>query len=64
MGLIMKNIFVVVLVILAIFGAPIATIESLNALFGLNIEVTLGTWLASFWLSSLFGSSIVKAKMK
>jgi hypothetical protein len=63
MGLIMGKILFIVLVALAIvIGGPIATILSLNTLFGLNIDVNATTWLASFWLTSIIGSSVIKKK--
>lgn len=60
----MKYILVIAFVLAVLIGSPIATIMALNTLFGLNIDVTLGTWFASFWLTSLFGGSVVKATAK
>lgn len=64
MGLIMQYIFIIAIVLAIVIGGPLATIWSLNALFGLNIEVTIATWFASFWLTSILGSSIIKTKAK
>ena len=38
------------LVLLFIFIGPFFTITALNTLFGLGIEVTVGTWFAMLWL--------------
>ena len=53
----------IVLVFLLIFLlglGPVLTILSMNALFGLSIAVSFGTWLSVFWLS-MIGVGIVKA---
>ncbi|MBU8921720.1 MAG: hypothetical protein KOO63_07855 [Bacteroidales bacterium] len=48
----------VVVVIVAIIFTPMFTIWAINALFSLNIELTLGTWLAALWVNGiLYGSS-------
>lgn len=60
----MQVLILALLVIGIVVGGPIATIVSLNVLFGLNIEVTMVTWLASFWLTSILGSSVIKARTK
>lgn len=52
------------IVLAMVIGGPLATIWSINTLFGLSIEVTIATWFASFWLTSLFGGAIIKTKMK
>lgn len=47
----------VLLIIAMITLGPLATIWSLNTLFGLGIEFTFWTWLATVWLSMVtFGS--------
>ena len=47
---------VLLIVALIVFG-PLATIWSLNTLFGLGIAYTFWTWLATVWLSMVtFGS--------
>jgi hypothetical protein len=38
------------LIVLFIFIGPYFTILALNTLFGLGIEVTVGTWFAMLWL--------------
>ena len=54
--------YLVVIVALIVFG-PLATIWSLNTLFGLGIEYSLWTWLAMVWLSTVtFGG--VSARLK
>jgi hypothetical protein len=45
------------LVIFLLLIIPIITIEAVNILFGLEIQVTLITWLCTFWLIMLFGGS-------
>ena len=40
-----------VVLLAAIFVAPILTIASLNTLFGLNIAYTLYTYLSVMWLN-------------
>lgn len=49
-----KHLMIAVLAILAIvillFVGPWFSILALNALFGLGIELTFGTWLAMFWV--------------
>lgn len=57
------GIFILAVILIA-FG-PLATIWSLNTLFGLGIEFTFWTWLATVWLSMVtFGSvsSAIKKK--
>ena len=58
----MQYIFIVAVILALIIGGPIATILSLNTLFSLNIPIDIGTWFASFWLTSIVSSSIVKSK--
>ena len=60
----MQYIIIIAIVLAIIIGGPIASILSLNALFNLAIPVTIETWLASFWLTSILGSSIIKTKAK
>ncbi|MFZ9404031.1 MAG: hypothetical protein ACO25Q_06900 [Sediminibacterium sp.] len=60
----MQYFIIFALVIAIVIGGPIASIWSLNALFNLTIPVTIETWLASFWLTSILGSSIIKTKAK
>lgn len=47
---------ILALTILLLLFIPIITIEALNILFGLEIQVTLITWLCTLWLIMLFGS--------
>lgn len=50
-------IFLIFVLILLIILGPLATIWSLNTLFGLSIAYTFWTWLAMVWLSMVtFGS--------
>ena len=62
---VIKVILLSVLLILIVIFAPLATIWSLNTLFGLAIAYDFWTWLAAVWLSSVtFGGvqAAVKAK--
>ena len=62
---VIKVILLVVLLIVVVIFAPMATIWSLNTLFGLTIAYDFWTWLAAVWLSSVtFGGvqAAVKAK--
>ena len=60
----MKYLFIIAIVLGIIIGGPIATIWALNTLFSLSIPVSIETWLASFWLTSILGSSVIKTKAK
>lgn len=60
----MQFILMLAIIVLVVIGGPLATIWSINTLFGLTIEVTIATWFASFWLTSIFGGAILKTKMK
>ena len=60
-----KVILLVLLLAVIITFAPLATIWSLNLLFGLTIAYDFWTWLAMVWLTSVtFGGvqAAVKAK--
>ena len=60
-----KVILLVVLLAVIIVFAPLATIWSLNTLFGLTIAYDFWTWLAAVWLTSVtFGGvqAAIKAK--
>ena len=64
---ILKLILGIILIVFVAVVGPLVGIWSLNTLFasmGLNIEYTWQTWLASFWLTSILGSSIIKTKAK
>jgi len=39
-----------IVIALFIFIGPYFTILALNTLFGLGIELTVGTWFAMFWI--------------
>ena len=60
----MQYFVIFAIVIAMVIGGPIASIEALNVLFNLSIPITIQTWLASFWLTSILGSSFVKARTK
>lgn len=49
------GVFLLLVTLIAL--GPLATIWSFNTLFGLGIEYTFWTWLATVWLSMVtFGS--------
>lgn len=60
----MQILILVLLAIAIVVGGPIATIMSLNVLFGLNIEITLANWLAAFWLTAVIGGGVLKYRKK
>ena len=60
----MKYLLIIAIVLGIIIGGPIASIWALNTLFSLSIPVSIETWLASFWLTSILGSSAIKTKTK
>jgi hypothetical protein len=64
MGLIMQYFLLVALVVGLLIGSPIASIIAVNTLFSLDIPITMGTWFASFWLTSILGSGVIKARAK
>lgn len=50
----LKPWFIIILFLLELFCYPIAIIWSLNELFGLSIQLTWKTFIASFLLINLF----------
>jgi hypothetical protein len=50
------------LILLFIFIGPYFTILALNTLFGLGIEVTVGTWFAMLWLHLALASKSTSSK--
>ena len=60
----MQYFIILAVVIVFVIGSPIASILALNTLFGLEIPITLGTWFASFWLTSILGSAVIKTRVK
>lgn len=52
-----KILLIVAFVILLIICGPLATIWSLNTLFGFAIPVGIDTWMAAFWLSAIVGGT-------
>lgn len=56
-----KNILIILMIALLIVCAPIATIVSINALFGTSISVNLYTWMSALWLGSLVGGGVKAA---
>jgi len=58
-------ILVIVLLAVTVVFAPLATIWSLNTLFGMTIEYSIWTWLAAVWLSATtFGGLQAALKVK
>jgi len=54
-----KMFLAILLIFLFIFIGPYFTIMALNTLFGLGIEVTVGTWFAMLWLHFALVPNIV-----
>jgi hypothetical protein len=50
-----KNILIILMIVLLIVCAPIATIVAINTLFGTSISVNLYTWMSALWLGGLVG---------
>ena len=50
-----KLFFFILMVVVLVIILPLVTIWAVNTLFGLGIEYTIWTWLASTWLSAVFG---------
>jgi hypothetical protein len=48
---------VIALIIVVIFIGPYFTILALNTLFGLGIEVNIGTWFAALWIMLVIGAA-------
>lgn len=44
-------------IIAAIIFGPLVTIWALNLLFGLKIAFTFWTWLATLWITAIFGGA-------
>lgn len=60
-----KTVFLIILLILIVIFAPLATIWSLNTLFGLTIAYDIWSWLAAVWLSSVtFGGIQASVRAK
>ena len=55
-----KMFLMILLICLFIFIGPYFTIMALNTLFGLGIEVTMGTWFAMAWLHLALASKSSK----
>ena len=53
----MKNVLIVLLVMVLIVLGPLATIASMNTLFGLGIPYNIYTWLSVMWLGVILGNS-------
>lgn len=63
----MKNasaLFLILLVVAIVIGGPLATIWSLNTLFGLTIAYTFKTWLAALFLGGLMSKSASSSSSK
>lgn len=48
-----KILLIVAFAILLVICGPLATIWSLNTLFGLAIPISVDTWIATFWLATI-----------
>lgn len=56
----MKLAFVLIVALIIIIVAPIATIAAINILAGSDVPVTIWTWTAAFWLNWLATSASFK----
>jgi hypothetical protein len=45
-----------------LFIGPWFTIMAINTLFGLNIEIGIGTWFAAAWLNIIVTGTLFKHK--
>lgn len=58
----MGYLFLFTLLFLFVFIGPYFSILALNTLFGLGIEVTLGTWFGMFWLHLVLAAKSTSSK--
>ena len=58
----MNNALIALVVLAILIAAPLATIASINVLFGTAIPFELTSWLAAFWLTAVFAGSQVSKK--
>lgn len=58
----MKTFALIALIAILLVAFPLATIASLNTLFGLGIEYTVPTVLSALWLSGVVGGSAYASK--
>ena len=56
----MPVILYIALIAVFIFIGPYFSIIALNTLFGLGIEVTLGTWFAMAWIQVVLAYNVSK----
>lgn len=59
-----KILSIIVIVLAIVIFGPIATIWSLNTLFGFAIPISLDTWLSAFWLSAIVGGTTAFSRKK
>ena len=45
------------IILLAVLIGPFFTITAINTLFGLGIDVNVGTWFAMAWIHIVFAST-------
>jgi hypothetical protein len=55
------TILLIIAFLVLIIVSPVVTIWSLNTLFGLAIDYTLQTWLATVWLSMVTFGNVATA---
>jgi hypothetical protein len=58
----MKTFALITLIVILLGVFPLATIASLNTLFGLGIEYSVPTLLSTLWLSGVVGGSAYASK--
>lgn len=63
----MKNttllVWLVIVVAMIVFG-PLVTIWSLNTIFALTIEYSIGTWFAAVWLQATLTGGAITTTIK
>ena len=58
----MPIVFSLALIVLFAFIGPFFTITDLNTLFGLGIDVTVGSWFAMFWVHLVLAPKSTSSK--
>lgn len=59
-----KILLIVAFALLLVICGPLATIWSLNTLFGLAIPVSFDTWMATFWLATVISGGAASLSRK
>lgn len=58
----MSLVLAITLIAVFIFVGPAFSIIALNTLFGLGIDLTVGTWFAMFWLHVVLAAKSTSSK--